>query len=240
MLSVTVLDLLKQARQSNGTLGDGVTMSAEEAQSDMLALNIMLAEWSASGYGVYYDKQEVFTLTANKASYTFGTGATSGNFNSSRPTELRDQSFIRLDDVDYSVRLIGADEYSQISSKDTTSLPDTIYFDPTYPLATVFLYPSPDQAYSLYITSAKTIDTFMSIYEVISLPQEYASAIKWNLSVELAPSYNVQVNQVLTTRARQSLKVVKNLNADLRLEGTRFLGFGLKSNLYLKNINEGS
>jgi hypothetical protein len=236
MLSVTVLDLLKQARQSNGTLGDGVTMSAEEAQSDMLALNIMLAEWSASGYGVYYDKQEVFTLTANKASYTFGTG---GNFNSSRPTELRDQSFIRLNDVDYAVSLIGSDEYSQISSKDTTALPDSIYFEPTYPLATVFLYPSPDQAYSLYITSAKTIDTFMSIYETISLPQEYASAIKWNLSVELAPSYNVQVNQILTTRARQSLKVVKNLNADLRLEPARLGQFGKQSSVYLKDIDAG-
>jgi hypothetical protein len=236
MLSVTVLDLLKQARQANGSMGDGVTMSAEEADTDMLALNIMLAEWSASGYGVYFDKQETFALTVNKASYTWGTG---GNFNSSRPTEIRDQCFIRLNDIDYPVSLIGADDYAQISTKSTTSLPDSIYFDPTYPLATVFLYPSPDQAYALYITAAKTIDTFTSIYETIVLPQEYASAIKWNLAMELMPSYNIPLSPIVGARAKRSLTVVKNLNADLRLEPVKAPSIGGQSNVYLRNIDEG-
>jgi hypothetical protein len=241
MLTVTVGDIITQARKANGTLGDGIVIAAEEASDDLMALNMMLAEWSASGYGIFVDTEETFTLTANKYIYDWGSAATATNFVSPRPNDICDQTFLRIGEVDYKVGLIGQAEYDSISDKTITKAwPNKIFFEASYPLARVYLYPVPDQAYSIHITSSKVMDSLVNLVDTVVLPSQYAAALKWNLSMEIAPNYGVQVTPIIANRAKVSLNIVKALNANQKLEQVRVQVVDNKPDVYLKSIQDGS
>src|SRR5574343_577293 len=185
MISLTVNNLLRQARLVNGSLGDGVTITADELIDDMLALNLLLASWDLS---IYANVQETKALTSGVASYTWGTG---GDINTERPIDLLDQTYIRSGDIDYTVELITQPEYNAIPNKSTSSRPDKIFFDPKMAFAYVYFYPVPDSAYVVYLTSLKAVTELTDGANTVYLPQETLAALKWNLAVELAPNYNV-------------------------------------------------
>lgn len=208
----TGIELLEQARYANGSFGDGITMSAEEVSDDLIALNMLLASWDIV---LYATTQETKTLTASDASYSWGTG---GDINTDRPVEFLDQTFIRRGDVDYPVRLVNQGVYNAISNKSITGLPEIIYFDPKYPLAYIYLYPSPDAADTLYLTSRKALSEITDSTQAISIPSELAAALKWNLSVELAPNYGVPITQVMALRAAETKGIVMARAFKYRME----------------------
>src|SRR5574343_172042 len=216
MITWTGLEILEQARYANGSFGDGIVMSADEVQDDLIALNMLLASWDAV---LYANTQETKTLTAGDADYTWGTG---GEINTTRPIDLLDQTFIRSGSIDYPVSLITQSEYNGITDKATTGRPEKVFFDPKTPLAYLYFYPTPSSADVVYLTSLKAISEITDHTAALSIPPELAVALKWNLSVELAPNYSVPVSQVMATRAQQTKAIVLNRAFKYRMEEAGF------------------
>lgn len=204
MITETVATLIRQARLANGSLGDGVTPSADETSDDMLALNLLLASWDMA---IYTHTQESKALTLGVAAYTWGTG---GDINTERPLDIVDQAFIRDGTQDSPVKLWTEREYNETGDKSSAGMPEYIYFKPSYPLAYIYLYPTPDAAYTIYLTSLKAMAELTSSTAEVSLSQEFAAAIKWNLAIELAPNYNVPVTPVMMGRAQQTKSIIIN------------------------------
>ena len=234
----TVYDLIRSTLRAIHAVASGEPLDADEAMDAMQALNTLKGEWNSQGCTIYANVTENFPVAAGVAAYTMGPG---GDWDTDRPEQIMDNAFVRdSGGTDYDVTRIGEDQYNGYSVKSTSSRPSSMYLDPTWPLATLYFYPTPDAVYYLYLSSIKPMPDFTSLQQVIQLPGQYLSAFKWNLALELAPEYERQITPWLLKRAAESLRTVKTLNAALKLESTKLNVFGVGGVAgdvqYLQNI----
>lgn len=214
MLSMTVNEILESSLRAIHVISPTESVSSGQAKTAKQALNIMLSLWSTKGLVVQVITRESLTLTADKASYTIGA---SGDFNTARPMAIY-SAMIDSGDSDYPMRIIGTEEYNAISVKTNTGVPDMLYTDFTFPLATMYPYPIPDAAYGMTINKQVLFTDYTSLTTSISLPPEYYAAIKWNLAIELCPDYEREPSQTIIVLAERTLDAIMTLNAANRLE----------------------
>jgi hypothetical protein len=223
-LTLTVTKIIQAALRALHVISPTESVSAPQAESAREALNIMIAQWSTQGLAVPYMTRETFTLTAGTSSYTWGIG---GSFNSERPLKLVDNVFITSSGIDYPVALMGEGEYNAYSDKTLSGTPTRLFFDTTFALATVYLYPTPDSADTLTVSSQKLFTNYTGLTTAISLSPEYYGAMKWNLAIELCSDYEKEPSQTVVVLAERSLDAIRTINAANRLEPIRQnLGLG--------------
>lgn len=117
-------------------------------------------------------------------------------------------------DLDYQIRIQPRDKYTAIGLK-TLPLPwpTDMYYDPTWPLGTLYFYGNPSMAGELHLWCDQIFSEFVDTNQTINLPQGYSRAIKTNLALELAAEYGKAVSPTLAARARESKQMIKSLNA---------------------------
>lgn len=202
----TVLDAVTGAAQLLGVVFKSETLSADESNDGLVALNDMLSSWSNDSSLTYSNTTEYFTLASGTKSYTIGTG---GDFNTTRPISIT-TAFIRDGSIDYPMSLISDVEYESLAYKSLQAgYPRLLNFGNEYPLANILIYPAPSSAYQLWITSKKPLPTYAAITDTINLPAGWLKAIKENLALELAPQYGLEPSATLVRRAMKSLGDVR-------------------------------
>lgn len=207
----TALQMIKTALRRTGALAAGETPTSDESEDARQTLNTMLDAWATNRLMVYQILQEALSVVANTASYTIGSG---GVFNTTRPTKLDDSSFIRISGIDYPLTLVAADAYAATPVKGTLStIPYVIACDYAYPLATIYLYPTPSAAATLYLRSWKVLQSFAALTTDLALPPGYQRAIEWNLAKELCPEYGVPVTNDIMREAVGSKLGITSINA---------------------------
>ena len=187
----TALDLMKLALKDLGALGIGQTISADDTKDALDTLNQMLGQWQGERLSIFHEI-EVVKAATGALSYTIGPG---GDFSTPRPTDIK-AAFVRLNTgslpVDYPIRIIRSrEEYSRLSVKALTTIPDSLFYDSAYPLGTLLWYPVPPAPYEMHIVVLDTLPQFATATAAISLPPEYLAAIRFNLAVYLAPTYQI-------------------------------------------------
>jgi hypothetical protein len=189
----------------------GFTPNAAEAADALDALNLMLADWATSPGGLYKTTRENFTTVASTKEYAIGTGQT---WNSAVPIRIM-QAFTRTDNVDYPIEVYySLNEYANIPLKSTTSRPDRLFFERTSAtVGTLLFYMTPDAAYDVHIWSHKALAEYASISDTLALPFEYEPAIKWNLAVDLAAEFGIDIKTQTAVRAEESLMALKRMHA---------------------------
>lgn len=209
MAVTTARDLIEKSLKEILVLGVQDTLTALELQDGLDALNLMLDSWWLEKLAVFALRRESFALTNNVATYTIGTG---GAFNTTRPVRLFN-AFVRYNNVDFPLVLIDNVTYDSIPYKANGGLPQVLFYDPQYPLASINLYPVPSPAgMTLFIDSYLQIRSFTSLTDAIDLPPGYARAIIKNLAVEQAPQYNKTVTKDLAAQAAVSKGAIKRNN----------------------------
>jgi hypothetical protein len=232
---MTLLELITSSLRAIGVKNPGVTLTAEEVNDAKEILNLMLDMWSAEGLPVNAITLEGFALTPGYATRTIGVG---GNFNTTRPVQVLN-AFVRSGDIDYPVEIIGMDRYQGIPTKTTAGRPYYLHYLGTSPYGTIYLYPVPDTADTLYLSSLKPLADLTSLSADITLPAGYKAALKPNLAVALCPEYGREPSPVLAKEAFETKKAIQNINAASRLEAVdleygRACGYG-----YSRSILEG-
>jgi hypothetical protein len=204
----TALDLIKGALRPLNVLTGNTTLTDQESQDALEALQWMLESWATEGLTLYHATRETFTLTASLNPHTWGIG---GTFNSARPARLL-QATVRVATVDYPLTLLGVDDYEAIRLKTlTTAWPIYGYYEPDYPLGKLYLWPIPT-GNTINTVSEKPLTGFDTLYSVISLPPGYADAIRYNLALRLAPEYQIEAGADLKRLAEKSLRNLKRIN----------------------------
>lgn len=206
----TALDLISRAMRLTGALGVGETLSADEQTVGLAAANAMLDEWSTIGLLVPRRTRTQLTWPSGEASRTIGA---TGNFVYDRPTRL-DHAFTRQNGVDLPVALWEEFEYSSESSKAATgTLIQAVWMDPTYPNATLYVWPVPVVSVELHLAYLSDLQTFDAADETLALPDGYETAIAYNLALELAPEFQVDVPATVVRRASTSKRSLKRANS---------------------------
>lgn len=225
----TVRDLIKGALRPIGVLASGETLSAEDQADALSVLNNMIESWSIEGLSIPYITREEFTLTSNDGSYTIGS---SGDFNTTRPiriekAKIEDQS--QSPTAEYPLDIITSKEWADIITKDLSSdFPQKLYYESTYPLGTIKLYPVPSTANKLVLYTEKALTAFASANTSVLLPEGYFEALRLNLAVRIAPEYGKEASSTVIGLALEAKANVKRKNikpsylqADFMIRGSK-------------------
>jgi hypothetical protein len=172
-------------------------------------LNDMLERWSLEKLMVVAETLESFALIAGQSEYTYGTG---GDFNSIRPDSVLDSSFIRVGNSDYSVTLKPLSLYRSMRNKTTGARPKIMAYNPEYPLATIFLWPTPTSTDSLYLRVRKQLTKFADKTTSVSLPPGFRGGIVANLAMEISPNFGKKISDSLAFQAAQFIRTIRKSN----------------------------
>jgi len=193
-----------------GALAGGETPTATDSQRVLRSLNSMLDSWSNERGFIYALTQETLALDGSQ-SYTIGEDGTP-DFDTVRPLEIDPTTFVRSGNSDYPLTILTQDEYAAIQNKSFSgSLPDSLYYDPTYPNGTLYLFPAAQG--SLHLSSWKPLSTFSLLTTALSMPPGYQRAIEYNLALEILPLFALPEPSTLARLAKQARRAIKHKNA---------------------------
>jgi hypothetical protein len=171
----------------------------------------MLDSWQLERLFVYQILKSSYTWPASTISRTIGA---SGDFNATRPNRIDSAIIIDSDSQRYAIEVLQKrTEYDYIVIQSTEStLPQYIFMDSAFPLATLFLYPVPSVQLTLDLNTWQTLQSFSSLTTALSLPPGYERAIVYSLAEEYGPEFGVSIPADVKQKAVTAVSVIKNLN----------------------------
>lgn len=212
----TPIELINLALKQSGVLGVGQTASAEDTADSFKLLNMMLAQWSIRRNLVYQIVDTFFTGTGS-GTYTVGLAS---QFNVARPANLISAYCRQLGTpglpVDYPLELIhSATDWGRIALKTMGSTPMYVWYDPSFPVGTLYVWPVPNSTYQVHIQTLTPLKHFTTPFDDILLPEEYEAAIVYNLAGRLAMFYGLPLPDGVAGLASASLEAIRAANIQI-------------------------
>ena len=211
MSAVSATKYIKRALRILEVLAQGANPTGSETADGLEALNAMLEAWSTKGLTIYDRKRETFTLSAGTAQYSIGS---SGTFDTVWPLDIKLAGVLQAGNTDeIPIKIITQQEWSRIVDKATQSIfPQRLYYNRTYPLGEINLWPVPSAASTLVIYSLKQLSTFATATATADLPPGFDEAIAYNLAKRLAPEYGRTLNADAKELAMSSFADIQRYN----------------------------
>lgn len=210
--------VIKSAMRKLGLVASGEDPTPSEYTDGLEALQSMLRLWSSKKILVFASTRETVTLVPGQAAYTWGSG---GNITTDRPHALTD-AFVRdSNNTDYDVSVITEGRYNSITNKDIGGRPSYAFLHPLYPLAYLYLYPTPDTADTIHLDSLKPFtetSSFSDISDTLAIPVNYEEPIIANLAVRIAPEYGKSVSVEIASLAASGYDFLIGLNSSNQVE----------------------
>lgn len=210
----TVQDLGTDSLLEIGALAAGETMGAADAATVLRSLNRMINAWKAERVYIYTLTRTTWVIVSGDGTYTVGTG---GDLNVLRPVHIDGVNIIDTSIspyVEVPLDVMTDQAWTNLRVRTQTSTqPTSAYYNLTYPLATLDLWPVPTSATLTGVLYApQAAAEFSAITDSVSLPPGYERMIVKNLALELAPQYGVEPPNALQRQAQESLAVVLRAN----------------------------
>lgn len=113
-----------------------------------------------------------------------------------RPLAIN-SAFVRVATLDYPVYPINVEQYEMIGLKSLGGpWPTVLYYQPSYPVGNMIFWPVPNQG-EMHLFAETVLQNFLNQDQVVTLPQGYAMAIRWNLAELLLTEYGRTTDAVL-------------------------------------------
>ena len=214
----TAQDIITDSLNILGVYAAGETISDADLEQAFTRLNDMLDSWSNESLTCFAILEQSVALTAFQQSYTIGAG---GNINATRPIRINDEpgsAYIQdSNGNNYPVAVVSRPTWNLIGNRSesvTANVPDTLWYDPQYPLGVLNFYPLPNIAgYTAFWDSYLQLTDFSTLTTAVSLPPGYILALKTNLAVHLKPYFAAaQLDPDVREQARESKGNVKRAN----------------------------
>lgn len=211
----TAQSLIQTALELLGVYAPGETMSAADSARGLQVLNAMMDEWSNESLFCYAILEQSCPLVVGQSQYTVGPG---GNVNGPRPLKIIEGPvaayIMDVNNNRYPVAVIPQDRWNMIGLlTNTSNIPDTMFYDPQYPLGIINLFPTPNESNTLYFDSYLQLSDFANLTTAMSLPRGYESAIYHNLALHLKPFFkDAQIDPLIIQLASNAKAAVKRTN----------------------------
>lgn len=216
----TALDLAQDAAEKIGVYAAGETMNTADAQRILTVLNNMMDSWSNESLTCYQVLEQSGTLNPGQNTYTIGTSG-SPDFNTTRPIRiLEGPGTVFLVDTNnnrYPVDVVPRDVWNTIWNIKlvNSNLPDTLFYDPKFPLGELNFYPQPNMTITAHWNSYLQLSDFATLATPVSLPPGYIKAIVDSLAITIWPYFKADASQPtpwLIEDARKSKANIKRSN----------------------------
>ena len=206
----TATEIVSQALGLLGVKDPIEALDGNEAASGLSRLNGLLDSWRTESLSAY----SLARVTASVAAATATIGPAGTFVLDPRPTRLELGCFFSAGGVDYPIVPIEADRFNTIPVKANAALgPSVVYMDGAWPAATLYFYPVPAAAVSITLLCQVQITEFADLTTDYDLPLGYRRALAFDLALELAPEYQVKVDQLLLRRAEGAKRQVQRVNS---------------------------
>jgi hypothetical protein len=235
-MATTAGDQINRALRLIGVLAEGETPSAATSQDALLAMNQMIDSWNTERLSVFATQDQVFSWPAGEIRRTLGP---TGDFVGNRPVLLDDATYYKAPSgVSYGIKFINQDQYNGIAVKTATStFPQVIFVNETYPDVEMFIYPKPTQVLEWHFISVEELTKPAALTTELHFPPGYMRAFTYNLAMEIAPEFGVepspQVQRIAMT-SKRNLKRINNPNDIMSLP------YGIVANKQRFNIYAGN
>lgn len=197
--------IVESAMRKAGLLESGESASTNEQADGLEALNDLLDAWSSSGWIVpYRTRDEDLAVATSSNSYSIGSG---GDFNVARPSRIFSVT-VTSGGSDYVLKERGVKDYN-LNKTSSQDIPEFFYYEPTYATGTLYFPSKLGTSMTVTIDSLKPFTAFSLISTDISFPDGYVPALKYNLAVDFAAEFGVEVPQSVAFRAEQYLDFIR-------------------------------
>lgn len=120
----------------------------------------------------------------------------------------------QVNGLDYQIAIINRDQYTALGYKGINGpWPTRLYYDRTFPLGNIYIYPNPSQAGEAHLWCDQMLGDLLYGTQPINLPIGYALAVKTNLALHLSNEYGKAPSAMLMQQAKESKASIKRLNA---------------------------
>src|SRR3954464_4676891 len=216
----TTGDLVTFVLRSSGISGVGQTPLAEDSNTCLDFLRMLLAQWQRRRWLVW-NEQEVFATSTGAQFYTIGPG---GDFDTPRPDRIH-AAWCRLppfggpNPVDIQLAIIEAKEdWAGIAIKDLKSIPSAVFYDSAFPTGRLYFWPVPMAAqYQLHVLVKASLPVYHGLTDPLALPDEYIEALLWSLCVRMQMSYGLPSRPDHVQAMRQAMNVLRIANVQIPL-----------------------
>jgi hypothetical protein len=115
--------------------------------------------------------------------------------------------------VSFGIKFINQQQYNGIAVKTATSTyPQVISVDMTYPDATMTVYPKPTRDLEWHFISVEELTNPATLVTNLTFPPGYLRAFVYNLAMEIAPEFGVEPSPQVTRIAMTSKRNLKRIN----------------------------
>ena len=209
--AVTALDIIKRALRLLGVYSKGESPSSDETTDALAVLNGIMGAISNTSL-VYAKTLDVIALTAGVASLTVGPF---GSTSAARPLKVLDESYITNGTVSYPLVVLTQQQYSDIPTKATQGIPQTITPLMAMPDVQLTLWPVPIAGLTLNLWSLKQLATFPGLTTAVSLPPGYDDALGYLLAEALAPEYQVEPSPTVQRLIKRARRDIEEMNLEV-------------------------
>ena len=215
-VSLTALGTITSALRVLGVVRPGETLSGPKAADALGIANAFLDSLATEHLTIPAIARDVFDLTAFQQTYRIGPGAT---WNIPRPERIDGAGRIMNTSPEPNetpLAILSDEAYRAIPIKTQTNVfPTALWYNPTIAdgWGTVFLWPNPtDATYDIAIYTQTALAQFATLTTVYIMAPGYARMLRYNLALELAPDFGVEVPAVVAMHAAQSMAAIKRVN----------------------------
>lgn len=213
----TALDIITDSLQLLQIYAPGEVISDADAERMLSTLNDMLDAWSNLTLTCYNILEQSFVLVPGQQQYTVGPG---GFINGQRPIKILDgpgTAYVQdFNGNNYGVSVVPKDQWNLYGNRSeliTSDFPDTIYYDPQFPLGVVNVMPIPTIGYTMFFDSYSQLADLSGLSATMSLPPGYKRAITTNLAVCAKPYFKTaQIDPLIVAEALMRHGDIKRSN----------------------------
>jgi hypothetical protein len=208
----TAGDIINGALRLIGQLAEGEAPSADTAQDALAAMNQMIDSWNTERLSVFTLQTQEFTWPVGVATRTLGP---TGDFVGDRPVYLDDATYFKDtgNGLSYGVKLVNKAQYNGIALKSvTSSYPQVLLAENSYPNTTLTVYPVPTKPLLWYFVSMQELAKPAVLATDLAFPPGYLRAFRYNLACELAPEFGVEPSGQVMRIAMTSKRNLKRVN----------------------------
>lgn len=241
----TAQNLIQAALEELGVYAPGEVLTDADAERGMWVLNGMLDSWSNESLFCYAIQTISFPMVVGQSQYSIGTG---GQINATRPLRLIEgpgAAYVRdVNNNNYPVAVIPQDKWNLIGLKTNTSnIPDTMFYDPQFPLGLINIFPVPNISYMMFFDAYLQLSDFADLTTPIALPTGYQDAIQHSLAVRLKPFFkDAQIDPIIIELASMSKAAIKrnNIRSNVALYDAEIVSRATPTYNIYRDSNNGS
>ncbi len=213
MTSTNARQLIAGACRLFAGLAQGETPTADEESEAYAILNAMIDEWATQPWTTYTITRTTFSIISGTATVTIGA---TGTVALPRPERLLRASYLipsSNPEVEVPVQILSNQDYEAMPLKTLTStLPRTLFYNPTSPNGTMTIWPVVTQTVTMVIYTEAPLAQFTDLTTATIFPPGYANTLKYQLSKLLAPEWGMNLPDGIKDEADRYFARLKRAN----------------------------